>query len=127
MLQYTNGDREAYGKEASINQGGAAMSEGFPPERRMSPRVPCSLRGLFFSKENFSRRIECLDISAHGARISASEPLMVGSYAGLSLEAKAYDTVSALGKVCWCKKTGPSWQAGIAFSRVMAQPLEKVV
>ncbi|MBU2102544.1 MAG: PilZ domain-containing protein [Candidatus Omnitrophota bacterium] len=103
------------------------MGEELYGSRRRSPRVPCSLKGLFFSKDNFSRRIECLDISAHGARVSANEPLAVDSYAGLSLEARAYDVITALGKVCWCKKIGESWHAGIAFNREMAQPLEKVV
>ncbi|MDD5194712.1 MAG: PilZ domain-containing protein [Candidatus Omnitrophica bacterium] len=93
------------------------MSEEFSVERRLASRVPCFLKGIFYSKENFCQKFECCDISAYGARISTTQPLAIASYVEVAIDSAKVNNLSALGKVCWCAKVPGGWQAGIAFTK----------
>jgi hypothetical protein len=93
------------------------MREELYGDRRISPRLPCSLKGIFFSKDTFCQKIECHDITAYGARISTSQPLSVASYVDVAIDTAKMNNLSAQGKVCWCAKAAQGWQAGIAFDK----------
>lgn len=71
---------------------------------------------------------QAVSVSARGARIVTSSPLMPGARVHLTLQLEAGWSIATAAKVVWCRdlSTGSAWVAGLEFGDLWQEDAERL-